>query len=52
MGVVSAPDQRLFGEIKRICYARLDATTLRVEAAKILRRAVAFERQCLFTTTL
>lgn len=50
MGVVSAPDERLFGEVKRLCYAGLDATTLRLEAAKRLRRVVPFERHCLFTT--
>ena len=50
MGVASAPDERLFGEVKRLCYAGLDATTLRLEAARSLRRAVPFERQCLFTT--
>jgi hypothetical protein len=50
MGVVSAPEERVFGEIKRLCYAGLDATRLRVEAAEILRRAVPFERHCLITT--
>lgn len=49
MEVVFAPE-RAFGEIKRLCYAGLDATTLRLEAAEVLRHVVPFERQCLFTT--
>ena len=50
MEAVSSLEERAFGEIKRLCYAGLDATTLRLEAAETLRRIVPFERQCLFTT--
>ncbi|HEX2183195.1 MAG TPA: LuxR C-terminal-related transcriptional regulator [Rubrobacteraceae bacterium] len=49
MEVVSA-SERAFGEIKRLCYAGLDTTTLRLEASEVLRRIVPFERHCLFTT--
>lgn len=50
MEAVSSLEERAFGEIKRLCYAGLDATTLRLEASEVLRCVVPFERQCLFTT--
>ena len=50
MEAVSSLEERAFDEIKRLCYARLDTKTLRLEAAEILRRVVPFERHCLFTT--
>ncbi len=43
-------EDRVFGEVKRLCYAGLDATTLRVRAVEALRRAVPFEAYCCFTT--
>lgn len=50
MEAFSSLEERAFGKIKRLCYAGLDTRTLRLEAAETLRRAVPFERQCLFTT--
>jgi len=49
MGNVSSLEERTFCEIKRLCYAGLDARTLRLEAAEVLRRVVPFDRHCLFT---
>jgi hypothetical protein len=46
----AAVEDLLFGEVKRLCYAGLDATTLCRRAAEILRRAVPFESHCFFTT--
>ncbi len=50
MGHNTLLENRVFGEVKRLCYAGLDATTLRLEAVESLRRIVLFERHCLFTT--
>ena len=50
MGV--AVEDPVFGEVKRVCYAGLDATTLCRRVTEILRRAVPFESHCFFTTTL
>jgi DNA-binding CsgD family transcriptional regulator len=46
----AAVEDLLFGEVKRLCYAGLDATTLCRQAAEVLRRAVPFESHCFFTT--
>lgn len=50
METVSSLEERAFGEVKRLCYAGLDTTTLRLEAAEVLRCVVPFERHCLFTS--
>lgn len=46
----SSLQERIFEEVKRLCYAGLDAKTLRLEAAGALRRIVPFEKHCFFTT--
>ncbi|TCJ13896.1 helix-turn-helix transcriptional regulator [Rubrobacter taiwanensis] len=43
-------EERAFREIKRLCYAGLDARALRLEVAEVLRRVVPFDRHCLFTS--
>jgi DNA-binding CsgD family transcriptional regulator len=43
-------EERVFGEVKRLCYVGLDETTLLREAAERLRRVVPFEAYCAFVT--
>lgn len=50
MGVGSVVEDRVYSEAKRLCYAGLDAATLRREAVGVLRRVVPFEAYCCFTT--
>jgi DNA-binding CsgD family transcriptional regulator len=45
-----ALEERVFNEVKHLCYAGLDTTTLRVKVAESLRRVVPFDAYCLFTT--
>jgi len=40
------PEDRVFSEVKRLCYAGLDEATLLREVADRLRRAVRFEGYC------
>ena len=49
MRVGAAVEERVFDEVRRLCYAGLDARTLRREALEVLRRAVPFEAYCCFT---
>lgn len=50
MRVGAAVGDRVFAEIKRLCYSGLDSRTLRAEALEVLRRAVPFEAYCCFTS--
>ncbi len=43
-------EERVFEEVKRLCYVGLDETTLLREAAERLRRVVPFEAYCAFVT--
>jgi DNA-binding CsgD family transcriptional regulator len=43
-------DDRVFDEVRRLCYAGLNETTLLREAAGCLRRAVPFDAYCASTT--
>lgn len=49
MRVGAGVEERVFGEVKRLCYAGLDTKTLRVEALAVLGRVVPFEAYCCFT---
>ena len=44
-----AVEDRVFNEVKRLCYAGLDATTLRREVVETLKHIVPFEAYCCFT---
>ncbi len=46
MAVGAAQGDRVFSEVKRLCYAGLDEATLLHEVADRLRRAVPFEGYC------
>ncbi len=46
MAVGATPGDRVFSEVKRLCYAGLDEATLLREVTKRLRRAVPFEGYC------
>ena len=46
MAVGAAQGDRVFSEVKRLCYAGLDEATLLREVADRLRRAVPFEGYC------
>lgn len=45
-----ALEERVFNEVKHLCYAGLDTTTLRIKTAESLRPIVPFDAYCLFTT--
>jgi hypothetical protein len=42
-------EDRVFDEVKRLCYSGLDGTTLVSEAVKRLQRVVPFEAYCALT---
>jgi DNA-binding CsgD family transcriptional regulator len=42
-------NERVFAEVKRLCYAGLDAATLRQAVAERLRRAIPFDASAAFT---
>ncbi len=46
MAVGATTEDRVFNEVKRLCYAGLDEATLLREVADCLRRAVPFEGYC------
>jgi DNA-binding CsgD family transcriptional regulator len=46
MAVGATPEDRVFSEVKRLCYAGLDEATLLRQVAESLRRAVPFEGYC------
>ena len=49
MTVMSAVSDRVFSEIKRLCYAGLDAETLSPRVVERLRRAVPFDGHAVVT---
>ena len=46
MGASSALEDKVFAEVKRLCYAGLDASTLLREVTGRLRRVAPFEGYC------
>lgn len=46
MGVSAALEDRVFNEVKRLCYAGFDETTLLCEVPERLRQAVPFDAHC------
>jgi DNA-binding CsgD family transcriptional regulator len=50
MNTVDLVNERIFAEIRHLCYAGLDPTTLRLRVIEELRKAVPFDAYVAFTT--
>jgi DNA-binding CsgD family transcriptional regulator len=46
MGTITTEEERVYAEVKRLCYAGLDAPTLHRRALDCLARAVPFDGSC------
>src|SRR3712207_4480104 len=49
MNTMDLVNERIFTEVKRLCYSGLDATTLRLRVVERLRGAVPFDGYVAFT---